>query len=200
MYDLGNLLKQLREEKHVSMDKMIEDLKALYSISIAKSTISKWENNKADPSIENAKVLCKYFDVSLDYLLGLSNYKNNQEELSTYKDTITKSSSRDNKNFYARELLDNFYKLNTLGKSEATKRVEELTHIRNYVDDNNNDELCATLNSSQNTIVEMPRESKKERLQDYFTTIAAHNDDLTEEEKIIAEQKVLEALKRSNLI
>ena len=29
MYDLGNLLKELREEKNVSMDKMIEDLKNL---------------------------------------------------------------------------------------------------------------------------------------------------------------------------
>ncbi|MBS6502344.1 MAG: helix-turn-helix transcriptional regulator [Clostridium sp.] len=75
MYDFGRLLKKLRDDKNVSMDKMIEDIKKTYNISIAKSTISKWENNKAEPTLENARILSSYFNVSIDYLLGLTNEK-----------------------------------------------------------------------------------------------------------------------------
>ena len=86
MYNLGNLLKTLRKSKGISMDKMVEDLKQLYGISIAKSTISKWENNKADPTMENAKILCNYFDVAPDYLLGLETKSNFNPNEITEKD------------------------------------------------------------------------------------------------------------------
>lgn len=188
MYDLGNLLKQLREEKNVSMDKMIEDLKSLYSISIAKSTISKWENNKADPSMENAKVLCNYFNISLDYLLGLSKFKNKEEELEAHKYQMIEFANKHNKNFKEKKLIDNYNKLNDLGKDKLIEYSNDLIEAPKY------------LKEDDNKVVELPKEQKREKLQDYFTTIAAHNDDLTEEEKIIAEQKVLEALRKNNLI
>lgn len=74
-------------------------------------------------------------------------------------------------------------KLNDIGKNKVINYTKDLIEMPKYQKDNK--------------IVEVP---KRERLQDYFTTIAAHNDDLTEEEKIIAEQKVLEALKKAKLI
>ena len=46
MYDLGKLIKKLREEKNISMDKMCDDFNKKYNAKIVKSTISKWENNK----------------------------------------------------------------------------------------------------------------------------------------------------------
>ena len=149
MYDLGNLLKELREEKNVSMDKMIEDLKNLYSISLAKSTISKWENNKADPSMENAKVLCNYFNVSLDYLLGLSKYKNKKEELAAYKNKMIEFSNEHNESFYEKQLLISFNKLNEDGKNEAIKRVDELTELSKYKKEENN------------KVIELPKKEKQ---------------------------------------
>ena len=174
MYDLGNLLKQLREEKNVSMDKMIEDLKNLYSIIIAKSTISKWENNKADPSMENAKILCNYFNVSLDYLLGLSKYKNKEEELTAYKSKMVEFADRHNKNFYENQLLTNFNKLNKEGKYEAIKRVEELTELSKY-------------KKEDNKVVELPKREKQiweEPGKEHLIPIASHDKDgeFTEEE------------------
>lgn len=174
MYDLGNLLKQLREEKNVSMDKMIEDLKSLYSISIAKSTISKWENNKADPSMENAKILCNYFNVSLDYLLGLSKYKNKEEELTAYKSKMIEFADRYNKNFYEKQLLTSFNKLNDEGKNEAIKRVQELTELSKY-------------KKEDNKIVELPKREKQiweEPGKEHLMPIASHDKDgeFTEEE------------------
>lgn len=132
MYNLGNLLKRLREEKGVSMDKMIEDLKDLYSISLAKSTISKWENNKADPSMENAKILCNYYNISLDYLLGLSKYKNKEEELESEKCKLIDLTYNQSKASYENTLIKSFNKLNENGKIEAIKRVEELTELNKY--------------------------------------------------------------------
>lgn len=101
MYNLGNLLKSLRKSKGVSMDKMVEDLKQLYGISIAKSTISKWENNKADPTMENAKILCNYFDVTLDHLLGLESKSTFNPSVITKKDE--KSIQKDLK-----QIMDDF--------------------------------------------------------------------------------------------
>ena len=189
MYDLGNLLKQLREEKNVSMDKMIEDLKNLYSISIAKSTISKWENNKADPSMENAKILCNYFNISLDYLLGLSKYKNKEEELESHKSKMIEFANNHNKNLYEKKLLDSFNKLNDLGKKEATKRVSELTEINKYINDN---ELCAT------KVVELPKKEKyiwEEPGKEHLMPVACHDDGLTDEERAIVNERLNEILK-----
>ncbi|SHK39530.1 Transcriptional regulator, contains XRE-family HTH domain [Hathewaya proteolytica DSM 3090] len=62
-------------------------------------------------------------------------------------------------------LLENFRKLNNFGKNEAKKRVEELTYINKYI---HNDEMCAAV-----------AEEKAE----YLIPVAAHADDLTEEEK-----------------
>ena len=59
MIEMKYILKGLREQKQISMDKMCEDLNNVYDVSIAKSTISKWENGKAEPSLANARILTK---------------------------------------------------------------------------------------------------------------------------------------------
>lgn len=59
-----------------------------------------------------------------------------------------------------KELLDNYKKLNDLGKKEANKRVAELTEINRYLKDN---DTLATVDTS------MP--------------IAAHNDFADDEEQ-----------------
>lgn len=66
----GIILKSLREAKDVSMDEMAIQLKK-YDVSPSKSMISRWESGKAEPSMEYARILAKYFNVSLDFLLGL---------------------------------------------------------------------------------------------------------------------------------
>ncbi|MGG7176231.1 helix-turn-helix domain-containing protein [Clostridium paraputrificum] len=166
MYDLGSLLKELREEKNVSMDKMIEDMKALYGVSIAKSTISKWENNKADPSMEYARILIKYFNVSLDYLLGLSKYKNKEEELNEHNTKMIEFSNKHNKNSYENKLLNSFNKLNDEGKNEAIKRVDELTELSKYKKE------------QDNNILELPTKKKElweEDGKEHLMPIASHD-------------------------
>lgn len=200
MYNLGNLLKELRLENKLTQEELANKLNNLHNIKLNKGMISKWESNKSEPRFEYIKYLSKLYNVSIDYLLGLTKYKN-KEELNISKEKFVLSNFLKNpleSDPKLHLLLKNYNKLNELGKDESIKRIEELTCINKYT---TKDELCATLSHSQNnTTIAIPKEEKREKLQDYFTTIAAHNDDLTEEEKIIAEQKVLEALKKANLI
>ncbi len=77
-------LKQLRTEKNYTQ----QDLADLTGLS--KPTISRFESNKKTPSRESVTKIAKVFNVSTDYLLGLSEQKNKDvikdEEAFTEKD------------------------------------------------------------------------------------------------------------------
>ena len=175
MIEMKYILKGLREQKQISMDKMCEDLNNVYDVSIAKSTISKWENGKAEPSLANARILTKYFNVTLDYLLGLEKQESyNFNKLSKEETT----------------LLENYNKLNALGKKEANKRVAELTEINRYLN-TITDEITAT----KDNMVEL---NNKKITYDDFETVAAHNDNLTDDEISEADRRILADINKRN--
>ena len=64
-----NRLKQLREEKELKQ----EDIAKLLHLEIA--AISKFETGRVPLKDEYIKILCNFFDVSSDYLLGLSDVR-----------------------------------------------------------------------------------------------------------------------------
>lgn len=72
---LGKRLKQLREQKDMSMDMVVYAMKDRYNIEISKGHISRWENGKNYPSLHLAAYLCAFYDVSLDYLIGNTDVK-----------------------------------------------------------------------------------------------------------------------------
>lgn len=175
MIEMKYILKGLREQKQISMDKMCEDLNNVYDVSIAKSTISKWENGKAEPSLANARILTKYFNVTLDYLLGL------EKEESYNFNKLSKEETT---------LLENYNKLNALGKKEANKRVAELTEINRYLN-TITDEITAT----KDNMVEL---NNKKITYDDFETVAAHNDNLTDDERSEADRRILADINKRN--
>ncbi len=61
---IGSRIKKLREERNISQETMS------YEINVSRQTISKWENDSVLPDSNNISVLCKYFDVSADYLIN----------------------------------------------------------------------------------------------------------------------------------
>ena len=64
----------LRTERELSISDVVSDLeKAGYNLS--KSTISRYENDQREPTMQNIVILARYYAVSLDYLLGLSDNK-----------------------------------------------------------------------------------------------------------------------------
>jgi len=71
----GERLKELRLSKDFTMDKLADELNAKYNLKITKSMMSRWESGKAEPTNIFATAYAKYFNVKLDYILGLINEK-----------------------------------------------------------------------------------------------------------------------------
>lgn len=69
---VGERLKQLRVERDLTMDMVVNDMNAQFDIEIRRGNLSKWERGINIPSLYMAKFLCKYYRISLDYLLGLT--------------------------------------------------------------------------------------------------------------------------------
>ena len=61
----GERLQELRKDKGVSQAEIAELL------GVTHYTVSSYECNRSDPDDNLKTILAKYFDVSLDYLLGL---------------------------------------------------------------------------------------------------------------------------------
>ena len=51
MYDLGNLLKELRIENELTQEELANKLNELHDIKLNKGMISKWEANKSEPRL-----------------------------------------------------------------------------------------------------------------------------------------------------
>ncbi len=72
---LGARLKELRTERDMSQDMVIYDINQRYNLKLTKGHLSKWENEVNMPNLKFAKYLCLYYNVSLDYLIGLTKIK-----------------------------------------------------------------------------------------------------------------------------
>ena len=61
-------LRELRVEKNISQ------LELAKVVNMSKMAISHWESGHSEPSIAQLKELSKFFGVSVDYLIGNSNF------------------------------------------------------------------------------------------------------------------------------
>lgn len=79
------ILKSLREDRHITQKYLASQ------IGTTNHNIEKWENGKAEPSIENLIKLANYFGITVDELIGHGEASNNpvskeeQELLARYK-------------------------------------------------------------------------------------------------------------------
>lgn len=69
MYDLGEIIKQLRKEKGYTQMQLAEKLNK------SKSTISKYESNQKSPPLDTLIDISVLFHVSLNYLAGIEKEK-----------------------------------------------------------------------------------------------------------------------------
>lgn len=76
--NIGKIIKELREERGMSQDKLAQ------MIGVTQDSISLWEKNKRIPNTPYIIALCKIFNVTSDYLLGLENDDGSRSE-STYE-------------------------------------------------------------------------------------------------------------------
>lgn len=61
----GEQLKALRMEKGIGQVELAR------AIGVSKGIVSLWENGLREPKLSNLIVLAQYFQVSVDYLIGL---------------------------------------------------------------------------------------------------------------------------------
>lgn len=75
-------IKELCAERGITMGKLEEDL------GIGTSLIRKWKANTS-PSIDKVRVIAEYFNVSSDYLIGMSDIPSSAEELISDEDFVS---------------------------------------------------------------------------------------------------------------
>lgn len=68
MKEFGERLKKLRTNRHMTQDELGE----IFESPKAQSTVGTWERGVRQPSMEDLVRIAQFFNVSIDYLLGLS--------------------------------------------------------------------------------------------------------------------------------
>ncbi len=75
----GKRLRELREQKNYSMDKLVELYNTKYDAKMNKSTLSRYENSLQDPMYTVVVNLADLFGVSVDYIIGVANTKTSSQ-------------------------------------------------------------------------------------------------------------------------
>lgn len=68
-YEIGCRIKELREAKGITQDKLSEDLSERFENGISRSTVNLWENGIRALKANHILALCDYFDVTSDEIL-----------------------------------------------------------------------------------------------------------------------------------
>lgn len=141
---------------------------------ITKGALSSYISGAYEPKQRNIYKIAKALDVNEAWLMGY--------DVPMEREISDNINSNDKDNI----LLNNFNKLNEDGKDEAIKRVQELTELSKYKKE------------KDNKIVELPKKEKQiweEERKEHLMPVACHDDNLTDEERAIVNEKINEILK-----
>ena len=130
----GSRIKEIRKQKGLTQKQLGE------KCGMYESQIRKYENGNANPKVETLKKIASALEVSLDSLLPFEEYmktwKDEKErERSTSPSLLETLSAGDifsTDDITEHKLISDYRKLNDNGKTEALKRVEELTEVPKY--------------------------------------------------------------------
>lgn len=75
MGTFGQRFKELRIEKNFKQQELADDFNKIFGYTFSKSSISHYENGKRRPETDALIDFASYFNVSIDYLVGLSDNK-----------------------------------------------------------------------------------------------------------------------------
>ena len=105
-------LKNLRKEFGFSQKQMAEKL------CISQQTYSDYENGKTEPNYDSIIEICKIFNVTADYLLGLEDDLGARTEGQEKKPSTLSAEER--------RLVEGYREINTAGKKLVMQTVETL--------------------------------------------------------------------------
>lgn len=65
---IGDKLKQLRIERHLTLEDLAKQLNEKYpdTAKFSKGKLSKWENNKEEPKLSSARILADFYNLKID--------------------------------------------------------------------------------------------------------------------------------------
>ena len=106
-----NRLRELRKQKNMSQ----EDLRKC--LNVAQPTLSGWESGKHQIDDANKIKLAKFFNVSVDYLLCLTD--DPQKSVQEF-------------NYHEKQLLDAYWNLNDEGRLELLQYADYLLGLEKY--------------------------------------------------------------------
>lgn len=107
-----------RNLKQIDIVRMAQPYCKKYGVKLNKPDISQYVSAKVEPGQDKLAILGMALNVSEAWLMGYDVPIERLSASTNHKDTI----------------MCHYNRLNDLGKQEATKRVEELTHIDKYID------------------------------------------------------------------
>lgn len=117
-----NRIKQLRQERKLSIDQLSTELKKK-GISISPASISKYEREVRNPKIENWDALANFFGVSVSYITGASDEPG--------KDNGRLKSIRNDKGLSLEQMANAYNKeadgIPTFGNNEKEKHISAQT-------------------------------------------------------------------------
>lgn len=160
--NIGKRIKQKRIELGMSVDEVANKL------GKNRATIYRYESNDIEKlPVSILEPLSIILNTTPAYLMGWEyydmKYPNVGKECHEYEEKLSRNK---------KQLLNEFEKLNDLGKKEAIKRVEELTHIDRYSDSTK--DYCMVADNHE----------------DYLMPIAAHNDNDDPEQQKLMQQDI----------
>lgn len=126
MTTFGNRLRELRLKNHMKQEELAQ------IINKTKDNISKYEHNKRQADDETKKQLAKYFNVSMDYLFGLTdnptpiNQPKQEKSINEDLDSLINKLKSDKDYIYNGQKLDN---------SSRNLIIKSLEHTKDLVND-----------------------------------------------------------------
>lgn len=99
-FKYGDRLKELRKptghpENNMSMDELCKKLSTRFNLKINKSMMSRWENGTAVPDNKHIVAYAKFFDVDMNYLIGLTDIKRKLSDINFDRNTNLNSKITD---------------------------------------------------------------------------------------------------------
>lgn len=112
----GERLKQLRVNRHMTQDELGE----IFNPPLAQSTIGTYERGVRQPSLENLVVISQYFNVTTDYLLGIT------DEFTTI-DTFKEENPKELRDFLNKNKV--LFNGSELNEEEKLRMIDILTGL-----------------------------------------------------------------------
>lgn len=169
------IIKSLRKERNISQEELAK------VIGINRSKLSNIENNVSDPKVNEINLLCDYFNVSSDYLLGRvnNNVRNNIIDNIAYMFSLSSKSKTEIKKALPNHYYD-FTELNKYIENGHLRRLLDLIDEFFYYDSIASASLkelqSEISNSDYETIVNIKKKiARSTKIADNYLDIIRYN-------------------------